>query len=90
VITIINYIIGVLFISLSIYCIVTNKIPLAGKYQGVKNITCHVRLEAGAIGIVGFLIIIAKIFELEFGVMIGLIAFVCIVTLILEIITKTV
>ena len=62
-ITIINYIIGVLFISLSIYCIVTNKIPLAGKYQGVKNITCHVRLEAGAIGIVGFLIIIAKIFE---------------------------
>ena len=86
-ITIINYIIGVLFISLSIYCIVTNKIPLAGKYQGVKNITCHVRLEAGAIGIVGFLIIIAKIFEFEFGVMI---AFVCIVTLILEIITKTV
>ncbi|RHU71393.1 hypothetical protein DXC58_15240 [Ruminococcus sp. TF06-23] len=61
-----------------------------GKYQGVKNITCHVRLEAGAIGIVGFLIIIAKIFEFEFGVMIGLIAFVCIVTLILEIITKTV
>lgn len=38
----------------------------------------------------GFLIIIAKIFEFEFGVMIGLIAFVCIVTLILEIITKTV
>ena len=89
-ITIINYIIGVLFISLSIYCIVTNKIPLAGKYQGVKNITCHVRLEAGAIGIVGFLIIIAKIFEFEFGVMIGLNPFVCIVTLILEIITKTV
>lgn len=86
----ISYIIGIVFIILSVYCIVVNKIPLIRKYHGVKNVTNHVRIEAGAVGIIGFLMITTKILGISHEFLGALIIIICVVALILEAITNTI
>lgn len=82
--------IGIIMSVLGLYSIIKGKIPFIKKYNGVKNIKLHSRIEGTAALLAGIMIVSPCIIPIETVALVISILLICILTLILEIIFKAI
>ena len=83
-------VIGVLLIVFGLVNIIKGNIPFIKKYNGVKRITVHSRLEGGAAICAGLLFFIQSFWPMGWGTIIGVIFVIFILTIVLEIAFKAI
>lgn len=85
-----EFIIGIIISVLGLYSTVKGKIPFIKRYNGVKNIRMHSRIEGSAGLLVGIMMISQCFVPIgTVGLVISILS-ICILTLILEIILKVI
>lgn len=82
--------IGILMGVLGLYSIVKGKLPFIKKYNGVKNIKLHSRIEGTAVLLVGIMILFQCVIPIKIVGLVISILLICILTLILEIVLKAI
>lgn len=82
--------IGIIMGVLGLYSIIKGKLPFIKKYNGVKNIKLHSRIEGTAVLLVGIMIAFQCIIPIKpVGLMISILL-ICIMSLILEMALKAI
>lgn len=82
--------IGTIMCVLGLYSLIKGKLPFIKKYNGVKKIKLHSRIEGTAVLLVGTMVAFQYIIPIKtVGLMISILL-ICILTLILEIILKAI
>lgn len=87
---ILSIITGILLLLIGLYSVIFKKIPLIKKYNGVRNITLHCRIEGGAVMLVGIFIICHGFLQFQPGILVMAILGIGIMALVLEVILKAV
>lgn len=82
--------IGIIMGVLGLYSIIKGKIPFIKTYNGVKNIKVHSRIEGAAVLLVGIMIAFQSLIPIKTVGLVISILVICILTLILEIVLKTI
>lgn len=82
--------IGIIMGVLGLYSIIKGKILFIKKYNGVKNIKVHSRIEGAAVLLVGIMIAFQSLIPIKTVGLVISILVICILTLILEIVLKTI
>lgn len=83
-------IIGIIMGVLGLYSIVKGKLPFITKYNGVKNIKLHSRIEGTAILLVGIMVAFRCVIPIKIVGLVISILLICIMSLILEIVLKAI
>ncbi|MEG0074330.1 MAG: hypothetical protein RSD63_06080 [Eubacterium sp.] len=82
--------IGAIPTVLGFYCVLRGKMPFIKKYNGVKNVSLHSRIEGAAALLIGLLIMAQYFILMEPATfVIGMLA-ICIIAFVLEIVFKTI
>lgn len=82
--------IGIIMGISGLYSIIKGKIPFIKKYNGVKNIKLHSKIEGMAVLLAGILIALHYFIPIKIISLIFSLLLICILTWILEIILKTI
>lgn len=82
--------VAIIFILWGIYALVRGRVLFIKKYNGVKNISLHSRIEGGAIFSAGLLILFAERLMINQVLLIVLIMIIVVVAFVLEIILKAI
>lgn len=82
--------VAIIFILWGIYALVRGRVLFIKKYNGVKNISLHSRIEGGAIFGAGLLILFAERLMIDQVLLIVLIMIIVVVAFVLEIILKAI
>lgn len=82
--------IGIIMGVLGLYSIIKGKLPFIKKYNGVKNIKLHSRIEETAVLLVGFMIAFQCVIPIKPVGLVISILLICIMSLILEIALKAI
>ncbi len=75
---------------LGVFSIIKGKLPLIKRYNGVKNIKLHSRIEGTALLLVGSVLIFQWFVSMGDGELVISILSICIFSLILEIVLKVI
>ena len=86
----IGLILGNIMVVLGVFSIIKGKLPLIKRYNGVKNIKLHSRIEGTAILLVGIMLIFPCFISLGNVEIVIIILSICIFSLILEIALKVI
>ena len=86
----IGLILGNIMVVLGVFSIIKGKLPLIKRYNGVKNIKLHSRIEGTAILLVGIMLIFQCFISLGNVEIVIIILSICIFSLILEIALKVI
>ncbi|MDF2567093.1 MAG: hypothetical protein K0R90_549 [Oscillospiraceae bacterium] len=84
------FIIGIIFLIIGFYCIINGKLPIIKTYHGVKNIMLYSRINGIAISLCGILMILNYAFNFESYMLVMGLMIIVILTLIAEIISKSI
>ena len=82
--------IGIILGVLGLYSIIKGKLPFIRKYNGVKNIKLHSRIEGTAVLLVGIMIAFQCVISIKIVGLVISILMICIMSLILEIALKAI
>ncbi len=82
--------IGIILGVLGLYSIIKGKLPFIRKYNGVKNIKLHSRIEGTAVLLVGIMIAFQCVIPIKIVGLVISILMICIMSLILEIALKAI
>lgn len=82
--------IGIIMGVLGLYSIIKGKLPFIKKYNGVKNIKLHSRIEGTAVLLVGIMIAFQYVIPINIVGLVISILLMCIMSLILEIALKAI
>ena len=80
--------IGTIMCILGLYSLIKGKLPFIKKYDGVKKINLHSRIEGTAVLLVGTMVVFQHIIPIV--ILMISILLICILTLILEIVLKAI
>lgn len=83
-------IIGTIMGALGLYSLTKGKLPFIKKYNGVKKIKLHARIEGTAALLVGIMIAVHGMVPIKTVGLVISILLICILTLILEIVLKAI
>lgn len=75
---------------LGLYSLIKGKLPFIKKYDGVKKINLHSRIEGTAVLLVGTMVVFQHIIPIKTVILMISILLICILTLILEIVLKAI
>lgn len=83
--------IGTIMCILGLYSLIKGKLPFIKKYDGVKKINLHSRIEGTAVLlVVGTMVVFQHIIPIKTVILMISILLICILTLILEIVLKAI
>ncbi|MDD3416844.1 MAG: hypothetical protein PHY47_23095 [Lachnospiraceae bacterium] len=82
--------IGIIMGVLGLYSIIKGKLPFIKKYNGVKNIKAHSRIEGTAVLLVGIMIAFRCLIPIKNVGLVISILLICLLALILEIVLKAI
>lgn len=82
--------IGTIMCILGLYSLIKGKLPFIKKYEGVKKINLHSRIEGTAVLLVGTMVVFQHIIPIKTVILMISILLICILTLILEIVLKAI
>lgn len=83
-------ILGTIMCILGLYSLIKGKLPFIKKYNGVKKIKLHSRIEGAAVLLVGLIIAFQCIIPIKTVSLVSSILLVCILALVLEIVLKAI
>lgn len=86
----IGLILGNIMVVLGVFSIIKGKLPLIKRYNGVKNIKLHSRIEGTALLLVGSVLIFQCFVSMGDVELVISILLICIFSLILEIVLKVI
>lgn len=86
----IGLILGNIMVVLGVFSIIKGKLPLIKRYNGVKNIKLHSRIEGTALLLVGSVLIFQCFVSMGDVELVISILSICIFSLILEIVLKVI
>lgn len=86
----VGIVIGILMCILGLYSLIKGKLPFIKKYNGVKKIKLHSRIEGTAVLLVGIMISFQYIIPIKTVGLVISILVICILILLLEIILKAI
>lgn len=86
----VGLILGIIMSVLGVFSIIKGKLPLIKRYNGIKNIKLHSRIEATALLLIGIVLIFQYFIPIgNVGLIITILS-ICIFSLILEIALKVI